>query len=84
MTIINQNESFLSSNNTISTSLNNNSLSCIIDRNRLIKYASPMFQQQFFLKQSNNNNNSNRLSNNLNLFYELIKSMPELSNLEVR
>jgi hypothetical protein len=55
----------------------NNVPTCVIDRNRMIKYASPIFQNQILNKPS-------RLMPNLNLFYELIKSMPELSNFEVR
>jgi hypothetical protein len=68
--------SSLSINNT-NNNQTNNAPCCIIDRNRMIKYASPIFQNQIL-------NKPTRLMSNLNLFYELIKSMPELSNFEVR
>ncbi len=76
---MNDSTSMISSASSSNNNNNNNGSVpiCILDRNRMIKYASPLFQNQIL-------NKPTRLMPNLNLFYELIKSMPELSNFEVR
>ena len=75
---MNDSTSMISSASSSNNNNNNGSVPiCILDRNRMIKYASPLFQNQIL-------NKPTRLMPNLNLFYELIKSMPELSNFEVR
>ena len=68
------------------TEINNKNFyySCVVDRNRMVR-------------QSNITNSANRsskliyptslpvsITNNMNVFYELIQSMPELSKLQIR
>ena len=60
----------------VSNSANTN-FTCIIDRNRLIKYTSKS-KSTHVLPQSTS------IISNVNIFYELLQSMPELSKLEIK
>ena len=57
-------------------SLSNN-FACVIDRNRLLKYT-------FKSKSSHALPQSTAVISNVNIFYELLQSMPELSKLEIK
>lgn len=65
----------------------NSLFSCLIDRTRNVKYSSTS-QPNAKPKQAANNAASTTASSslvaNVNLFYELLQSMPELSKLEIR
>ncbi len=55
----------------------NSNFTCIIDRNRLIKYTSKS-------KSAHVMPQSISIISNVNIFYELLQSMPELSKLEIK
>jgi hypothetical protein len=55
----------------------NTNFTCIIDRNRMIKYTSKSKSAHVFPQ-------STSIISNVNIFYELLQSMPELSKLEIK
>lgn len=58
----------------------NSIYSCLIDRNRIVKYTSTSNQS----KSKNSQPQTSNFLANVNLFYELLQSMPELSKFEIR
>ncbi len=61
-----------------------NHYSCVLDRNRMINLINedqPTPNDKYL---ANTINFNNEISSNINLFYEIIKSMPELSKLQIK
>lgn len=65
----------------------NSSYSCIVDRHRIIKHSSATATVAAGGKQTNKTKQltlTPAIASNMNLFYELMQAMPELSKLQIR
>ena len=82
----NLNEAYNLNANYSSSNTNNSAYYCIVDRNRLIKYSSTSSSGLSKLKSASSNvlPQSSSIISNINLFYDLLQSMPELSKVEIK